>query len=137
MHHCPCTARVRAKDLCHAYLQHDGRHGRRTHRAYDVPSTVDTEAGLIEVQQRTRRLLEESHEGVLVFTDILGATPANIAHRLLDDPRICVISGANLPAIIAALNALPTPPSLKMTLAEAAARAGLSSQSGRSDNALK
>ena len=38
--------------------------------AYDVPSTVDTEAGLIEVQQRTRRLLEESHEGVLVFTDI-------------------------------------------------------------------
>ena len=46
--------------------------------AYDVPSTVDTEAGLIEVQQRTRRLLEESHEGVLVFTDILGATPANI-----------------------------------------------------------
>ena len=54
--------------------------------AYDVPSTVDTEAGLIEVQQRTRRLLEESHEGVLVFTDILGATPANIAHRLLDDP---------------------------------------------------
>ena len=104
--------------------------------AYDVPSTVDTEAGLIEVQQRTRRLLEESHEGVLVFTDILGATPANIAHRLLDDPRICVISGANLPAIIAALNApADAPVSQVMTLAEAAARAGLSSQSGRSDNA--
>ena len=66
--------------------------------AYDVPSTVDTEAGLIEAQQRARRLLEESHEGVLVFTDILGATPANIAHRLLDDPHICVISGVNLPA---------------------------------------
>ena len=82
--------------------------------AYDVPSTVDTEAGLIEVQQRTRRLLEESHEGVLVFTDILGATPA----------------------IIAALNApADAPVSQVMTLAEAAARAGLSSQSGRSDNA--
>ena len=81
--------------------------------AYDVPSTVDTEAGLIEVQQRTRRLLEESH-----------------------DPRICVISGANLPAIIAALNApADAPVSQVMTLAEAAARAGLSSQSGRSDNA--
>ena len=104
--------------------------------AYDVPSTVDTEAGLIEVQQRTRRLLEESHEGVLVFTDILGATPANIAHRLFGDPRICVISGANLPAIIAALNApADAPVSQVMTLAEAAARAGLSSQSGRSDNA--
>ena len=59
--------------------------------AYDVPSTVDTEAGLIEAQQRARRLLEESHEGVLVFTDILGATPANIAHRLLDDPHICPV----------------------------------------------
>ena len=104
--------------------------------AYDVPSTVDTEAGLIEAQQRARRLLEESHEGVIVFTDILGATPANIAHRLPDDPRICVISGANLPAIIAALNApADAPVSQVMTLAEAAARAGLSSQSGRSDNA--
>ena len=79
--------------------------------AYDVPSTVDTEAGLIEAQQRARRLLEESHEGVLVFTD-------------------------NLPAIIAALNApADAPVSQVMTLAEAAARAGLSSQSGRSDNA--
>ena len=104
--------------------------------AYDVPSTVDTEAGFIEAQQRARRLLEESHEGVLVFTDILGATPANIAHRLLDDPHICVISGVNLPAIIAALNApADAPVSQVMTLAEAAARAGLSSQSGRSDNA--
>ena len=132
MHHCPCTARVRAKDLCHAYLQHDGRHGRRTHRG--IRRSQYRRHG--SWTHRGTATHTPSHEGVLVFTDILGATPANIAHRLLDDPRICVISGANLPAIIAALNApADAPVSQVMTLAEAAARAGLSSQSGRSDNA--
>ena len=103
--------------------------------AYDVPSTVDTEAGLIEAQQRARRLLEESHEGVLVFTDILGATPANIAHLPKRSPA-APAGGGTPPAIIAALNApADAPVSQVMTLAEAAARAGLSSQSGRFDNA--
>ena len=104
--------------------------------AYDVPNEVDVEAGLLEAQARIRRLLEEAPQGVVVFTDILGATPANIAHQLLNDPRICVISGTSLPAVVAALNApAGTGAAQVMTLAEAAARAGLSSQSGRADNA--
>lgn len=41
--------------------------------------------------------------GVLVLTDMLGATPSNIATRLLEPGRVEGISGANLPMLIRAL----------------------------------
>lgn len=103
--------------------------------AYDVPSEIDASEGIAEAQKRIQKLLEH-HDGVIVFTDILGATPANIAHQLLSDARVCVISGASLPAVVAALNAPEGAPLAQiMTLAEAAARAGLSSLTGRPENA--
>ncbi len=42
-------------------------------------------------------------QGVLVFSDMLGATPCNIASRLLVPGRIEGISGINLPMLIRAL----------------------------------
>src|SRR5487761_2148865 len=42
-------------------------------------------------------------QGVLVFSDILGATPSNIATRLLAPGRVEGISGVNLPMLIRAL----------------------------------
>ena len=42
--------------------------------------------------------------GVLVLTDLYGATPCNIAARLLANPRIRVVSGMNLPMLIRVLN---------------------------------
>jgi PTS system ascorbate-specific IIA component len=42
-------------------------------------------------------------EGVLVLTDILGATPSNIATRLLKPGRVEGVSGASLPMLIRAL----------------------------------
>ncbi len=41
--------------------------------------------------------------GVLVLTDIYGATPANTALRLLEDGRVEGISGVNLPMMLRAL----------------------------------
>lgn len=49
------------------------------------------------------RFLDQG-QGVLVMTDIFGATPANIACRLLEPGRIEGISGINLPMLIKALN---------------------------------
>jgi PTS system ascorbate-specific IIA component len=43
-------------------------------------------------------------EGVLVLTDIYGATPSNIAARLLRPGRVEGIAGVNLPMLIRALN---------------------------------
>jgi mannose PTS system EIIA component len=49
------------------------------------------------------RFLDQG-KGVLVMTDIFGATPANIACRLLEPGRVEGISGINLPMLIKALS---------------------------------
>jgi len=54
---------------------------------------------------RARELLRQldTGEGVLVLTDILGATPSNIATRLLQAGRVEGLAGASLPMLIRAL----------------------------------
>ncbi len=42
-------------------------------------------------------------EGVLVMTDIFGATPSNIAMKLLQPGRIEGVAGVNLPMLLRAL----------------------------------
>ena len=42
-------------------------------------------------------------DGVLVLTDIYGATPGNIALKLLEAGKVEGISGVNLPMLIRAL----------------------------------
>jgi mannose PTS system EIIA component len=54
---------------------------------------------------RARELLEglDSGDGVLVMTDIFGATPGNVVSRLLQDGRIEGVSGASLPMLLRVL----------------------------------
>jgi PTS system ascorbate-specific IIA component len=49
-----------------------------------------------------RRLLEitDSGDGVLILTDILGATPANTAAKLLEPGRVEGVAGVNLPMLL-------------------------------------
>lgn len=49
-----------------------------------------------------RRLLNmvDTGDGVLILSDILGATPANIAAKLLEPGRIEGVAGANLPMLL-------------------------------------
>ena len=42
-------------------------------------------------------------DGVLVLTDILGATPTNLATRLIQPGKIEVVAGVNLPMLVRAL----------------------------------
>ena len=42
-------------------------------------------------------------EGVLVLTDIFGATPGNVVSRLLQDGRIEGVSGVSLPMLLRVL----------------------------------
>jgi PTS system ascorbate-specific IIA component len=42
-------------------------------------------------------------EGVLVMTDVFGATPANVAMKLLKPGRVECIAGLNLPMLLRAL----------------------------------
>jgi PTS system ascorbate-specific IIA component len=54
---------------------------------------------------RARRLLKHVNtgEGVLVLTDIFGATPGNVIARLLEDGRIEGVSGLSLPMLLRVL----------------------------------
>ena len=47
--------------------------------------------------------LVDSGHGVLILTDIYGATPANLAMKLLEPGRIEGIAGANLPMLLRAI----------------------------------
>jgi PTS system ascorbate-specific IIA component len=61
----------------------------------------DPEAILPQAQDLVTHL--DDGAGVLVLTDIYGATPANLAARLLVPGRVEGIAGVNLPMLIRAL----------------------------------
>ncbi|OFZ90817.1 MAG: PTS fructose transporter subunit IIA [Betaproteobacteria bacterium RBG_16_64_18] len=61
----------------------------------------DPDLMLTQAQELVRQL--DDGDGVLVFTDILGATPSNIASRLLRPGRVVGVSGVSLPMLIRAL----------------------------------
>jgi len=54
---------------------------------------------------RARELLEQidAGDGVLVLTDIFGATPGNVVSRLLDDGHVEGVSGVSLPMLLRVL----------------------------------
>jgi len=54
--------------------------------------------GQIELQ----RVAFDEGDGVIIFTDLYGATPGNLACRLLEIPSIKVITGVNLPMLLKA-----------------------------------
>jgi PTS system mannose-specific IIA component len=53
------------------------------------------------------RLREQN--GVLVLTDMFGATPANIAAQLASQPDVRVLAGVNLPMLVRAVCYRSTP----------------------------
>ncbi len=57
---------------------------------------------ILPTAQDLIRFLDQG-QGVLVMTDIYGATPANIALKLLEPGRIEGIAGVNLPMLLRAL----------------------------------
>ncbi|HEX5680276.1 MAG TPA: PTS sugar transporter subunit IIA [Desulfobacterales bacterium] len=55
-------------------------------------------------------------EGILILTDMFGGTPSNISYSFLEEGRVEVLSGVNLPILVQALNSR-----VKMGLSELAA----------------
>jgi PTS system mannose-specific IIA component len=54
---------------------------------------------------RARALVKDldTGEGVLVFSDIYGATPCNLASKLLVAGRVEAVAGVNLPMLVRAI----------------------------------
>jgi PTS system mannose-specific IIA component len=65
-----------------------------------VAATDDPTVLLPAAREQVRRL--DSGEGVLIFSDIFGATPCNVACKLLEPGRVEGIAGVNLPMLVRA-----------------------------------
>jgi len=86
--------------------------------ALDVLPNVAVE----EVEAQGRQMLERLGAAeVLIFTDVFGATPCNIAQRLADGVRIKVVTGVNVPMLWRTLGHCDEP--LETVLARAIAGA--------------
>jgi PTS system mannose-specific IIA component len=86
-------------------LIHSASHvlGKRPLYLRQVGVTVhDDPDEILPVAQDLIRFLDQG-EGVLVMTDIYGATPSNIGARLLEPGRVEGVAGVNLPMLIRAL----------------------------------
>ncbi len=70
--------------------------------ALDVIPDEDPRTALAGGRELIARINDGS--GVVVLTDIFGATPSRIAQGLAERHRIAVIVGANLPMLVKALN---------------------------------
>lgn len=68
----------------------------------DLTGYADTESMLAAARARIASLDEGA--GVLVLTDIYGATPSNTACKLAREGAVEVVAGVNLPMLLKALN---------------------------------
>lgn len=76
-------------------------------------ATVPVSINLNESADKLRGLIADAikkvrqEKGVLVLTDMFGGTPSNLSYSFLEEGRIEVISGVNLPILIKAINSRP------------------------------
>jgi len=59
----------------------------------------------LDILPQARQMLgwADSGHGVLVMTDIYGATPCNVAAKLIDPGRVEAVTGVNLPMLLRVL----------------------------------
>ena len=71
---------------------------------FDVLS-VNCDDDPLDVLPRARAALAklDTGEGVLIFSDIYGATPCNLVGKLIDPGRVEAVAGVNLPMLVRAL----------------------------------
>lgn len=74
-------------------------------------TTVSVSINLNENVDKLRQKIVEGikkvdqQEGVLILTDMFGGTPSNLSYSFLEEGRVEVISGVNLPMLIKAVEA--------------------------------
>ena len=70
--------------------------------ALDVIPDEDPEFACHAARELLARINDGS--GVVVLTDLYGATPSRIAMRLAEPHRVCVLAGVNLPLLLKAIS---------------------------------
>jgi len=94
--------------------------------ALGIGVDADIDIDMNKLRQRLDRMIKrcDAGHGVLLFADMFGGTPCNLALACMPDHQVEVISGLNLPMLVKAA-------SLRQSLNDLALLAGKTSQSGR------
>lgn len=73
-------------------------------------SVISASINLTENVEQLRKKINsaiksvDSNKGILILTDMFGGTPSNLSYSFLEEGRIEVISGVNLPVLLKAIN---------------------------------
>jgi PTS system ascorbate-specific IIA component len=108
-------------------LIHSASHvlGKRPLYLRQIGITVhDDPDAMVPVAEDLIRFLDQG-DGVIVMADIYGATPSNIAARLLKPGRVEGIAGVNLPMLIKALSYREQPLAVAVAKATAGGAEGI------------
>lgn len=71
-----------------------------------VPVSIDLNKNADKLRQKIAEGIKKVNqkEGVLILTDMFGGTPSNLSYSFLEEGRLEVISGVNLPILVKAIN---------------------------------
>ena len=70
-----------------------------------LPISIDIKEDPANLRKKIKQAISKvnSDKGVLIFTDMFGGTPSNLAYSFLEEGKIEVISGVNLPILLKAV----------------------------------
>lgn len=88
-------------------------------RVLSVLASDDTQQKIAEGQELIKQL--DAGSGVLILSDVYGATPSNIARQLCHSERVMGVAGVNLPML---LRVVCSPPIALPALAKIAVDGG-------------
>jgi len=67
-----------------------------------IPVSLDANTGVEDIKKEITGALKkaDSGEGVLIMTDLFGGTPSNISLSFLNEKKVEVVTGVNLPMLL-------------------------------------
>jgi PTS system mannose-specific IIA component len=70
-----------------------------------LPVSIDIKDDPEKLRKKIKQGISKvaSEKGVLIFTDMFGGTPSNLAYSFLEEGKVEVISGVNLPILLKAV----------------------------------
>jgi mannose PTS system EIIA component len=94
----------------------------QTLEVLDVPADMPPE----EIEARMRDLIERvAQPDALIFTDVFGATPSNVAQRVADGQHVKLLAGVNVPMLFRSLRHAHEPLDAVLTRAMSGATQGV------------
>ena len=71
-----------------------------------VPVSIDLKENVDKLRKKIAKAIKQvdNKKGVLILTDMFGGTPSNLSYSFLEEGKVEVISGVNLPILIKAVD---------------------------------